>query len=171
MFFLSLLRSLPSQATIDFLGLRWVRLNLKNALLLYCIPILSSVSLSFLYSQSHSSSSIFSLSLTFSLSLSLADLVFAMLAVLQFTRKTCAVTAAARRMLRRQSAACCLLSVCVSSCTYAGSVRANSLSASHKIKQYPSLIWHFGATLMRFVTAATSSWPLPHFGSLAGWHL
>lgn len=66
---------------------------------------------------------------------------------------------------------CCLLSVCVSSCTYAGSVRANSLSASHKIKQYPSLIWHFGATLMRFVTAATSSWPLPHFGSLAGWHL
>lgn len=37
--FFALLRSLPTQATIDFLGLRRVRLNLKNALKFYCIPI------------------------------------------------------------------------------------------------------------------------------------
>lgn len=145
-FFFSLLRSLPTQAKIDFLGLRRVRLNLKNALKFYCIPIsLSSFIIIYVspaLPHCLALSPILSVPLFIlhppSSCLSLARFCY----VLQFTRRTCPFSCSCCcRLTHVANTVCCLVSVCV--CKFVRVCVCWGVCVqikSHKIKQYPSLI-------------------------------
>jgi len=159
-----------SKATIDFPGLSQVKLNLKNALKFYCIPIsLSSfIIMCILLAVMLTPCLFFSRYLIFSLSLCLfLSLYFLLTPLLLYSMYLCPLPFAFAPIYAQNLFLGVLLllivvvAVVVVDCCWQRltHVAIKSVACvcvqikSHKIKQYPSLIWHFGATLMRLVAA------------------